>query len=69
MRLERIGDPLREAPCDVVLGQGLPILCSVGGYQVNGVALAAHHVTDLEVSRPTLEEVFLTYYKGGEGTP
>jgi ABC-2 type transport system ATP-binding protein len=30
-------------------------------------ALAAHHVTDLEVSRPTLEEVFLTYYEGGEG--
>jgi ABC-2 type transport system ATP-binding protein len=29
-------------------------------------ALAAHHVTDLEVSRPTLEEVFLTYYEGGE---
>ncbi|MBS1679591.1 MAG: ABC transporter ATP-binding protein [Actinobacteria bacterium] len=30
-------------------------------------ALAAHHVTDLEVSRPTLEEVFLGYYEGGEG--
>jgi ABC-2 type transport system ATP-binding protein len=29
-------------------------------------ALAAHHVTDLEVSRPTLEEVFLTYYEDGE---
>ena len=29
-------------------------------------ALAAHHVTDLEVSRPTLEEVFLSYYEGGE---
>jgi len=29
-------------------------------------ALAAHHVTDLEVSRPTLEEVFLGYYEGGE---
>jgi ABC-2 type transport system ATP-binding protein len=28
--------------------------------------LAAHHVTDLEVSRPTLEEVFLGYYEGGE---
>jgi beta-exotoxin I transport system ATP-binding protein len=29
-------------------------------------ALAAHHVTDLEISRPTLEEVFLGYYEGGE---
>ncbi|HVV89218.1 MAG TPA: ABC transporter ATP-binding protein [Solirubrobacterales bacterium] len=29
-------------------------------------ALAAHHVSDLEVSRPTLEEVFLGYYEGGE---
>ena len=29
-------------------------------------ALATHHVTDLEVSRPTLEEVFLGYYEGGE---
>ncbi len=29
-------------------------------------ALAAHHVTDLEVSRPTLEEVFLGYYEGRE---
>jgi ABC-2 type transport system ATP-binding protein len=28
-------------------------------------ALAAHHVTDLEISRPTLEEVFLGYYEGG----
>ncbi|MBS1886440.1 MAG: ABC transporter ATP-binding protein [Actinobacteria bacterium] len=30
-------------------------------------ALAAHHVADLEVSRPTLEEVFLGYYEGEEG--
>ena len=29
-------------------------------------ALAAHHVLDLEASRPTLEEVFLTYYGEGE---
>jgi ABC-2 type transport system ATP-binding protein len=29
-------------------------------------ALAAHHVADLEISRPTLEEVFLGYYEGGE---
>ncbi len=27
-------------------------------------ALAAHHVTDLDFARPTLEEVFLTYYRG-----
>jgi beta-exotoxin I transport system ATP-binding protein len=26
-------------------------------------AIAEHHVTDLEISRPTLEEVFLTYYQ------
>ena len=30
-------------------------------------ALARHHVTDLEVSRPTLEEVFLGYYEGAGG--
>ncbi|MBS1843811.1 MAG: ABC transporter ATP-binding protein [Actinobacteria bacterium] len=31
-------------------------------------SLAAHHVTDLEISRPTLEEVFLGYYgDAGEG--
>jgi ABC-2 type transport system ATP-binding protein len=29
-------------------------------------ALAAHRVTDLEISRPTLEEVFLGYYGDGE---
>jgi ABC-2 type transport system ATP-binding protein len=31
-------------------------------------AIAAHHVTDLEIAHPTLEEVFLTYYEeGGAG--
>ena len=30
-------------------------------------AIAVHHVVDLEVTRPTLEELFLTYY-GHEGT-
>jgi ABC-2 type transport system ATP-binding protein len=29
-------------------------------------ALASHHVVDVEASRPTLEEVFLTYYREGE---
>jgi ABC-2 type transport system ATP-binding protein len=29
--------------------------------------LATHRVVDLEVSRPTLEEVFLSYYGEGEG--
>ncbi len=29
-------------------------------------ALAAHHVTDLEATHPSLEEVFLTYYREGE---
>jgi ABC-2 type transport system ATP-binding protein len=29
-------------------------------------ALAAHRVLDLEVTRPTLEELFLTYYRHGE---
>jgi ABC-2 type transport system ATP-binding protein len=32
-------------------------------------ALAAHRVTDLEISRPTLEEVFLGYYGDGEEAP
>jgi ABC-2 type transport system ATP-binding protein len=31
-------------------------------------AIAAHHVVDLEIAHPTLEEVFLTYYEeGGAG--
>jgi hypothetical protein len=28
-------------------------------------AIARHHVEDLEVTRPTLEELFLTYYGRG----
>jgi hypothetical protein len=28
-------------------------------------AIARHPVTDLEVTRPTLEELFLTYYQRG----
>ena len=30
-------------------------------------AIAAHHVTDMELARPTLEEVFLTFYGEGQG--
>jgi beta-exotoxin I transport system ATP-binding protein len=31
-------------------------------------AIAGHHVTDIEIAHPTLEEVFLTYYEeGGAG--
>jgi ABC-2 type transport system ATP-binding protein len=30
-------------------------------------AIAKRHVLDLELTHPTLEEVFLTYYGGGEG--
>ncbi len=29
--------------------------------------LATHHVVDLEIARPTLEQVFLTYYQEGGG--
>jgi ABC-2 type transport system ATP-binding protein len=32
-----------------------PLLAALGGW----------HVVDMEVTRPTLEEVFLTYYRGG----
>jgi ABC-2 type transport system ATP-binding protein len=28
-------------------------------------ALASHHVVDIEAARPSLEDVFLTYYSGG----
>jgi ABC-2 type transport system ATP-binding protein len=36
---------------------------------IDGVlkALAGHTILDLEIARPTLEEVFLTYYEGGAG--
>src|SRR5689334_12695262 len=30
-------------------------------------AIAAHHVSDMELTHPTLEEVFLTYYGEGPG--
>jgi len=30
-------------------------------------AIAGHHVTDVEIAHPTLEEVFLTYYEDGAG--
>ena len=30
-------------------------------------AIAAHHVTDMELARPSLEEVFLTFYGEGQG--
>jgi ABC-2 type transport system ATP-binding protein len=30
-------------------------------------AIAGHHVLDMELTHPTLEEVFLTYYRGGPG--
>jgi ABC-2 type transport system ATP-binding protein len=30
-------------------------------------AIAAHHVSDMELTRPTLEEVFLTFYGEGQG--
>ncbi len=30
-------------------------------------AISHHHVLDLELTHPTLEEVFLTYYREGEG--
>lgn len=30
--------------------------------------IAGHHVTDIEIAHPTLEEVFLSYYEeGGTG--
>ena len=32
-------------------------------------ALAAHHVVDLEATHPSLEEVFLAYYREGEEEP
>jgi ABC-2 type transport system ATP-binding protein len=30
-------------------------------------AISRHHVVDMELTHPTLEEVFLTYYREGEG--
>lgn len=30
-------------------------------------AIARRHVLDMELTPPTLEEIFLTYYRGGEG--
>jgi ABC-2 type transport system ATP-binding protein len=30
-------------------------------------AIAHHHIVDMELTHPTLEEVFLTYYREGEG--
>ncbi|HVY97120.1 MAG TPA: ABC transporter ATP-binding protein [Solirubrobacterales bacterium] len=47
-----------------VEGDGRRLTLTVGG-DVDALlkALAAHHVTDLEVAAPSLEQVFLTYYR------
>ncbi len=59
-------DPLARLPGVKMLGQDGPALsCQVEG-EMDGLikALAAYPVSDFETERPSLEEVFLTYYEG-----
>ena len=37
---------------------------SLGGLDAAIKAIASHSVIDIEIKRPTLEELFLTYYDG-----
>lgn len=39
---------------------------SLGGLDAAIKAIASHSVIDIEIKRPTLEELFLTYYDGSE---
>ncbi|MDI7275778.1 MAG: ABC transporter ATP-binding protein [Anaerolineae bacterium] len=61
--------PLARVPGVSILsqGDGTSVVLQVEG-EVDGLikALAALPVSDLETERPSLEEVFLTYYQGGE---
>jgi ABC-2 type transport system ATP-binding protein len=51
---------------------GLQVLDGKVTFKVSGdldaaiKAIARHHVVDMELTHPTLEEVFLTYYREGE---
>ncbi len=61
-------DELRRLPgvSDLASADGVVSFRFAGDLDPVVKALAAHHVADLEVARPTLEEVFLGYYEGRE---
>jgi ABC-2 type transport system ATP-binding protein len=60
---------LRELPgvSDLTAGDGRISFKVAGDIDPVLKAIARHPVVDLQFARPTLEEVFLTYYEGGQG--
>jgi beta-exotoxin I transport system ATP-binding protein len=60
---------LRNLPgvSDLEAGDGRVSFKATGDIDPVLKAIARHGVVDLEFARPTLEEVFLTYYAGGTG--
>ena len=58
---------LRDLPgvTDLEFEDGRATFTHVGDADALIKALAGHHVRDIEVTRPSLEEVFLTYYSSG----
>jgi ABC-2 type transport system ATP-binding protein len=52
---------------DLVVGDGRVRFKIAGDVDAVLKAIARHTVIDLEIARPTLEEVFLTYYRDGVG--
>jgi ABC-2 type transport system ATP-binding protein len=60
---------LRELPgvSDLTAGDGRVSFKVAGDIDPVLKAIARHPVVDLQFARPTLEEVFLTYYEGGQG--
>jgi ABC-2 type transport system ATP-binding protein len=69
----RFADPVGPAELerldgvtDVVRDDGALSFRFAGDLDPVVKGLAAHHVTDLEISRPTLEEIFLGYFEATE---
>jgi ABC-2 type transport system ATP-binding protein len=64
-----LADELRELPSvsDLQAADGKLAFKVAGDLDPVLKAIAAHHVLDLELTHPTLEEVFLTYYGGEQG--
>jgi ABC-2 type transport system ATP-binding protein len=62
-------DGLRRFPgvTDLEVGDGRVAFKAAGDIDPVLKEIASHTVIDLEFARPTLEEVFLTYYAGGAG--
>jgi ABC-2 type transport system ATP-binding protein len=66
---DHLAEELQALPgvSDLLAADGKLVFKVAGDLDPVLSAIAAHHVLDLELSHPTLEEVFLTYYGGERG--